>query len=483
MNPATIPTTLPWLLHEVHDVEEKLKTGRVLIVGGRGTGKSTILSRVMEVQKGDDLYLGCRDTPTARRRLREDAAAKRQYVSIYLDDLDVLLTAGGNDRHEDLQDLVGCLWTLVQNQKPSGGGLPLVLATTSIEFRGPLAHRLASAIEDGSGANKTIDAISRFRELFGKYRLTPWPKSWDEDWWLKSFLKAFKEQLREPHLTWWAEGILELSGGHIGLWGPAVQKLTRLVEVAGRDAKVAEQVTAPQVEGPPPRDEERLTDFEKQLIGRVDDEANRGTVEGEDIEDAIRRYVEDFLSVEHVLPIRSALRRLRDSRETLELNSYECLVAIARQDSESGTKPPEDVDIRSILQDEGLVMLDPKTGRMRIPGAILERLILQSVVRTQANIELVADPFSPEQGELRIQSAGGMDRVVLVGATWRILSELHRRQGDIVSATELKEAAGLADDKRAVANAIQRLMAKLKPVGQEDLIINVYNRGYRFVLR
>ena len=106
---------------------------------------------------------------------------------------------------------------------------------------------------------------------------------------------------------------------------------------------------------------------------------------------------------------------------------------------------------------------------------------MQAVARSQPVFGLVPDAEDEDAGELVVQSGAGEERMAFSGVGWRVLREIYRAQGGLVSAAELKEKANLSDEKRGVANAIQRLQSKLRVYG--DVIINEYGKGYRFAGR
>jgi hypothetical protein len=449
---------MAWHDGDTRKILEMLQQGAVLIVGGRGTGKTTLLDQVAERLEAEGeregLVLNGRDTSEERRRLKKETDEKRSYSMILIDDLDALLTAGPDDRAEDLHAVVACLWWQVNNQRPSQPGRRArFVATSSIEFQGPAAYRLAAAIERKGDQIKWRDISSYFTEGLARHRIDLWKAGWQGRW-LEEFETAFGTDLPGELGGRWARLILKLTGGHPALFGPMVNRLRELCAAEAGTLEV----------------------LERRLIGR-------GGVEdgGACNDDEMTRYIEDQLWADPMRRIRSILRRLKDSSNGAEAAAYTALVEIAADHSEAGAKPPRDPNVRRLLKDEALVYEDMKTGNFHIPGALIRGQILQAVTRSQPVFGLVPDAEDEDAGELVVQSGAGEERMAFSGVGWRVLREIYRAQGGLVSAAELKEKANLSDEKRGVANAIQRLQSKLRVYG--DVIINEYGKGYRFAGR
>jgi hypothetical protein len=449
---------MPWHEGDARSILEMLQRGPVLVVGGRGTGKSTLVEQISELLEAQGepvgLLLNGRTTSEARRQVKEETNARKSHSVILIDDLDIILTAGPDDSPEDLQELAACLWGLFNSQKPSASGQRAkFLATSSVEFQGPAAYRLAAAIENKDLQIRWTDSYSYFTEGLQRYRLSLWKTGW-RDRWKEEFRAEFRQSMPDELTERWSHIIVWLTGGHPALFGPIVNRLKELCTA----------------------ELEQLEVLERKLVGRLTADDERSCADEE-----IVRYVEDVVWSDPMRRIRSILRRLKDSTNPVEAATYSALVEIAADHSPEGARPPQDPHIRLLLKDEALAYEDMKTGNFHIPGDLIRRQILQALPRSQPVFSLVPDGENSDAGELVIQSGTGTERMAFSGVTWRVLREIYREQGERVSSAELRVRADLADDKRAVTNAIQRLQSKLRSYG--DVIVNEYGKGYRFVSR
>ena len=451
--PANSPKTPPppeimrWFEGELGAIAERMHTGPLLLLGGRGTSKTAVLCSIAETLK-EPFHLAGRNQREARHRLAEHVP----HAVILIDDLDVLLTPNIGVTLRDMQDLLADLWWHFNNQvKAPGGASPRFAATASIEFQGPRAHRIEASLDDSDERIRWRDSYSNFAQGLHRYALNPWRRGWKE-WWIGEFDAAFEEKLGGKLAGLWREVLLDLTGGHPALFGPALERLHNLCD---------------------PKMKVTFDPLEQTL---VDPSPAPGDRDDDGLELDIRRYVEALLEPDAVRRIRSAIRRLKDSQHPNERAAYATVLQIARDNGEAGHWTSGDTPARRILLEEALAFESSSTRNLTIPGARIRELILETAPLLEPTLSLTD---RGDAGELCIRSSTGMDRIDLSGAEWRIFRELHRRKGELVSPAELKETAELADDKRAVTNTIQRLLRKLKPYGLGHLVENQYSKGYR----
>jgi hypothetical protein len=445
------PKTMLWFDGEQQAIVDRLQDGPVLLLGGRGTSKTAVLSCLAETHLRDAWYVPGRNYREARRMLADHT----RHTTVLIDDLDALLTANISDKLRDLQDLLGDLWWHLKNQAEGAEGKrPRFLVTASIEFQGPRAYHIEASLDDPDDRIRWRDNYSQFAQGLHRHALNPWEFGWDQ-WWNEEYVGVFgTDRLRTDLAELWRRVIFDLTGGHPALFGPAVDRLDYLCANPGR-----------------------LSVPEQPLVGlnaQTEDRDNDG------LELEIRRYLENLLEPESVRRIRSAIRRLKDSQEVNERAAYTILLRIARENKPSGYPPPEEIPVRRILLEEALAFEDARNWNFRIPGSRIRELILESAPLVEPVFSLIDDG---DEGGFRILSSSGEDRVELTGAAWQVFKELYRRKGELASAAQLKDAAGLPDDKRAVTNAIQRILGKLKPYGLGHIIDNEYKKGYRLVIR
>jgi hypothetical protein len=142
-----------------------------------------------------------------------------------IDDVDSLLTFGPGDDLSELTHALKGLERLIRWREVDGN-LRVVL-TSTVDFQGPTAGRLASAIEQASAKAYYINACSSvLTTSVSPYRLDPWKGDWQTAFSTR-FYGAFAEYLGKT-LQAWCKAILDASGGHPMLVGPVMKELCEL---------------------------------------------------------------------------------------------------------------------------------------------------------------------------------------------------------------------------------------------------------------
>ena len=236
-----------------------------------------------------------------------------------------------------------CLWWTYNRQAQPHGERSPFLVTAAGDFQGPAGVRLASRLSGSESKVRWTDCYSPFTDSFTRYNVNPWARHWKSKW-EAGFNAAFENPIEKRNLKLdvWKKQLLEVTGGHPALFGPAVEYLDILVNSS----------------------EKELSPLEAWMLG-METEFDPA---GRDLEDEIRRCVEGQLR-DGTRVIWSAIRSLKDSKEMLKSACYTTVLEIARNNSKEGAPPPHDMTIRQVLEDEALVFEDPDTGRYRIAGS------------------------------------------------------------------------------------------------------------------
>jgi hypothetical protein len=425
----------------------------VLIQAGRGIGKTSLLERIKEeigVSESRVLHIKGRNRLAARKAL-ETVRGVPELVLI--DDLDMILRADPNESMKNLalvERLYGELDEIRQGHR--------FIATSTISVHGPLKDKLTEHLTD-KGDRFYNNSSSPFFSQVKEIRLDPWTRIWSVSW-AEQFEEEFGKRLSTPRLAEiWSSSILELTGGHPGLFGPALQALDSLCQSWGTN----------QGSDMDPVDS-RLIDPTQSLSDDLKDNV---------LKENIKLFLEDYLSRDGVPRIRSAIRSLRDANDPIQKESFEKLLEIAKKGGMDSTPPPK-MPVRIILRDEGLLYRDKITGDYIIPGSIMKDQIFEAAGQSPETILVLADaPDSEDRGVIIIRSSLGEHRISLVGIPWRVIRALHEKQGEFLTIDELREKLQLGSN-RAVQNAVQRLRTELRAYQAAQLIENEYGRGYRF---
>ncbi|HWZ43621.1 MAG TPA: hypothetical protein VNW97_09090 [Candidatus Saccharimonadales bacterium] len=440
-----------WHGPDVTNIEEKLKARPMLVLGGRGMGKTTVLKAISETLRNlgsEPLLIEGRNTAQARTtilRIRDPQKC------VLIDDLDEIF-ASAKETAPDFKQLHEACWALRHNQSkyPS----PRFLATATVNPVGPSLRRL------GLGG----DYYSSLTQNIEKYRLDPWGVNWKQRW-REMFEGEFRDKLKDKLLrSTWLSIIQELSGGHPELFGPVVEQLARLCGQSWQKEKT----------------------FDVSLVS-----PERG-VNPADLAMDIRQYVEDYIIRYALGPIASSIKRLRDSALPNEVRAFETLLDMTRQNPE-GCKPPQEVFVRVLLIDDGLVYQDKMNGRFVIPGSLIREQIINAGMLLKTLVTISPDAAKPDAtGEVAVKSGTADLRIALNGAPWRVFHALYSQKGEVVNRAELEklavsedlQASNMKAQEKAVRNAVQRLNQKIKESGASRFISirNEYDKGYRLIL-
>jgi hypothetical protein len=227
-----------------------------------------------------------------------------------------------------------------------------------------------------------------------------------------------------------------------------------------------------------------LPAFERQLVSFEE-------VKNPELPHRVRVYLEDHLSREAIRGIKSSVRRLKDSPNSLEQRAFELLLEIAHHGT-VGVLPPTGATVRQLLLDEGLVYqdLDKVTGNFIVPGSMIREQIVQigeafrpALPKAHIKLEKVG---LEDAGDVIVNSGSGseVEKIRLSGTSWRLLEALYSRRNSTVSKQDLQQLVGLVDDDKAVLNAVQRLQRQLRihQLSKRISITSEYGKGYRLAL-
>lgn len=434
---------------DVEQIVGKVVDRPVLVQGGRGLGKSRVLDYLqMRFGEGMAFRLDGRQGPLACQKLLEWADSGKKVTLI--DDLDILLASAASDPRisfiEVLKGVTNCVPDSVQLQS----GFRLV-ATSGISF----VRGLDRIFPGDMLSDETIAALvsSNLRQQLETYPLDPWEGRWADRWRgdFAAEVQAKVEVMDEALLNQLSEAILDLSGGHPAIFGPAIESLESL---RVRNAAERNLVLGLPADADPTADE---------------------------IGSAIREFLEDKLERRALDPLKSAIRKLQTSTIDVEKEAFRVLVTLAK--NEQGDTERARLPVWEILRDEGLVYRDSVLKRYKVPGVLLRRHIREAVMPgvPEAGSSIEVLPESAGSGIVRLPPGCQKDRVSLSGKPWLVFYTLYQHKGAVVSNSEIQAAAKLPSNGYSVKNAIQRIQLRLEEAGASGIIVNEYGKGYRLV--
>jgi hypothetical protein len=409
------------------DLKSRRSGLKVFLSGGRGMGKTFLLRELAEFRRREtgveSRIIEGRNWSAALEALEELAGRQGQEGNdkardLLVDDLDRLITLAGEQDPKVLEDLIKYLSELVSSLPQA------VCAFTSRVSSSRMAELLETLDSLQKWDRKTSVAIRAFSTIIQMYENTPinpWSRSWE-----KKIGVCVKAHL--PKLSGLAQDLIKITGGHPALLIPALSQLVELAET---------------------RDLSSISSSELKIV------------------------IEDAAQERGIGVLRRALSSLRDSEREEWRNAYEELRQLAMDDSKV---PPS--RLREILVGEGLLYKDESTLKYVIPGEMLcGELLREPVGPLRAEIE--PDPVAPDkQGYLKVWDRLRERRIPLSGGSWSVLKIIFDEPARIISLKELGERAGL-NTENAVRSAIQRLIGDARALGIENILDNIYGKGYR----
>jgi ATPase family protein associated with various cellular activities (AAA) len=424
----------------------------LLICGGYGVGKTTLLNEIREeldaTAKDNLLVLRGKNPEKVRRQLREVSLRAEFPKIVLIDDLDAILT--GQSGTTSLRSVQEALLLILPEVGQIQDGYRFIATSTPHWLWQP--NTMQSSL------------VSQLHRI----DLDPWSYGWEIAW-QRDFEGFFRNRLTAARLRLWMEEIIALTGGHPALYGPAVARLNELCEhVASLETE--EGTARDRCVGPT-----SSVGGLKHLI-----RPSGADVESEHhaLRTQIRQYLEDYLVRDSIVRIGSAIKELENSDNALYQEASRWLVNFARQGA-SEADPPDNTNIRIILEDFAVVYRRQDTGRYVIPGLIMRSLI-RRVATEQSEIAIIANLLDPDsRGEVRF---GALPAISMTGSQWRLFRALYDNLGEIVSTDQLVKSAGLKG-KRPLPYAVQRLQTVLNKHGFRGVLLNEYGQGYRLLAR
>ena len=409
---------------------------RLLVFGGRGMGKSTLLKKLRDHMRKSSLepcYIRGAD-PDAAQRLISWAGKPGQ--PLLIDNLDECF---GPDVEAALRGL-----------SEEGTGVGRIVATSRTPYQ-PLNEK---GVFEQDPVNRRRESWEGSTSLstFCVEWMDPWspPELWESDM-LGAIQIALEAGLRalptasgdagraRPTSGELASWLVDFSGGHPWIVGRAFLRLIQLIEGGPELAEVGPRLQAGVEEG---------------LGGALQNHA---------------AFAVAWLATEDA----DALAELKD------------LVA------------GKDISDRSgLIRRAGLARWDTATQSLALVAEVLREPLIQALTTLQAKEgarketapelktaelrapELVPDSSRPEAaGTLRFHREGRWSTVPLKGSAWRLIRLLAEAGGKPVPLEVITEKSG-ASSPAAARSVIQRLRERLDRAGFAELVVNVAKRGY-----
>ena len=440
-------------------VGAQLRDQAINLAGGQSTGKSTFVSnlaRLFEQQGNPPVIVKGAERESGIRELASLADRRPPVNCVLIDDLDHLLLPDETQGVESIRELISILFDLVAERTNSGQRKTHLLVTTTGRFFDFLNPRLSYQKVLLSLPKDVVVSYSRLDQMLNMIHLDPWESDWRSSW-KRKFCAEFQDDLQDAEIiTTWADALAEQAGGHPGLFGPLLNKLRAAAQEYRKDGG------APTAYG-------RLFVRQPDHGDRLGNEARRARL--------ILRKIDEWLDDDEFRPIRSTLRRLRDSSDALEQNAF---IELVRMSGGESAEPPEDKYVRDLLQFEyALIGEDSRIGDYFVPGRYL-----RSVIRRAAHgLQLVTvepDGSSPHRGMIRVQTAAGEKTIRLAHGKWELFRLLYEKRNELVTINEIMDRTSMG--KRAVQNIVTRLrQSELREANVE--INNERDRGYRLVVQ
>ncbi len=423
--------TLGWIAH----AQTTLR--RLLVFGGRGMGKSTLLKKLNDYLRSlDPCYIRGAD-PDAAQKLLSWASNHKPAQPLLIDNLDECFSP----------DVEAALRGLSEEDPKVGR----IVATSRTPYQ-PLNEK---GVLEQRPANRRRESWEGSTSLstFCVEWLDPWspPERWKLDMLdaIQSALEAGLGALpaaagdsggvrpvRSSELASW---LVDFSGGHPWIVGRAFLRLIQLIEVDPQLAEVGPLLKARVEEG---------------LGGALQNHA---------------AFAVAWLATEDAGSL-AELGDLAGGKSTSDRSGLMRRAGLAKWDTARESLVLAAEVLREPVR-QVLTGLQAKEGARKETAPELKAAELRAP-------ELVPDSSLPESaGTLRFHREGRWITVELKGSAWRLIRLLAEAGGRPVPLEVITDKAG-ASSPAAVRSVIQRLRERLGRAGFGELVVNVAKRGY-----
>jgi hypothetical protein len=428
--------------------QEAVGGATLCVMGGRGTGRTAVVDEFVRRRGGEAservFVLRGRDTLDFRHRLSSFANDPESGKHLVIDDLDHVLTE----------------IDLLENSPVSGSeGDRSIRQSLEIAIQNTRASMRTCIVTSTISPTELLPPTESLSLLLQKFRRRPLP-AWKLPW--KTLLPTLAREATDEHplpraismgreeygfgdaeLQRWLELTLELSGGHPLLMGPGLRALHSLLE---RSETQQERVLTP------------LTEL------------------------LMRQYLQHQMGDE-IGMVRKRIRALEASRTPPDEDAVRLLRHLAAVPSDTGAGYAKIVIDR--LERLGLIGSSDDVF-WHIPGTLVRAEVNPAAPPAPEpvpDVEVRPRPGAEQtHGTLLLRTAGGERVVKLSGRPWQLVRVLERAHPSAVSNDDLRAAVGLKTIA-GLRSAIQRLDAKLKQKGMQELLENTRGEGYRLAGR
>jgi hypothetical protein len=417
---------------------------KVFLSGGRGMGKTFLLQELAEFRSREtgveSRIIDGRNWPAALEELARshavlgrwratragsDVKGDNRLGDLLVDDLDRLIDSAGAQEPQVFEELMTHLLDLISSL-PENGKL---CAFTSLFHANRMAE-LLEMLDSRPGLDRktslAIRAFSTLIQMYDNMPINPWSRGWEKK--IGVCVKARLPRLSSAGQELCRNLLTKLTGGHPALLVPALSELVALAAT---------------------RDLSSTSSAELEIV------------------------IEDAAHEKGIGVLRRALSSLRDAEREEWRSAYEDLRQLAL-----GNIPAPPLLSREILVGEGLLYKEESSLRYVIPGEILRGELLREPAGP-LRMEIEPDPQAPDKhGFLKVWDRFRERRIPLSGGAWSVLKTIFDEPARTISLDELCERTHLTTEN-AVRSAIQRLIGDARASGVENILDNLYGKGYR----